>query len=73
MAREIIPVLTLRGLVVFPGNVVTFDVGRGKSLKALEKAMDQGGRIFLTAQKAPEMEDPAMEDLYKVGTISNNP
>ena len=69
MAREIIPVLTLRGLVVFPGNVVTFDVGRGKSLKALEIAMEQGGRIFLTVQKAPEMEDPAMEDLYKVGTI----
>lgn len=71
MAKEIIPVLTLRGLVIFPGNVVTFDVGRGKSLKALEKAMQQSGRIFLTAQKAPEMEDPAMDDLYKVGTICN--
>ncbi len=69
MAKEIIPVLTLRGLVVFPGNVVTFDVGRGKSLKALDMAMQQDGRIFLTAQKAPEMEEPAMEDLYKVGTI----
>lgn len=71
MAKQIIPVLSLRGLVVFPGNVVTFDVGRGKSLKALDMAMQQDGRIFLTAQKAPEMEDPEMEDLYKVGTVCN--
>ena len=64
------PVLALRGLMVFPHMVLHFDVGRTKSVAALEKAMTEDQHIFLVAQKDAEVEDPALEDLCHVGTIA---
>ena len=65
-----LPVLALRGLMVFPHMVLHFDVGRNKSVAALEQAMMDGQKIFLVAQKDAEVEDPSVEDLCRVGTIA---
>jgi len=62
-------VLALRGLMIFPHMVLHFDVGRPKSVAALEKAMDAGEQIFLVSQKDAEVEDPKLEDLCAVGTV----
>ena len=64
------PVLPLRGLMVFPHMVLHFDVGRPKSVAALEKAMLEDQHIFLVAQRDAELEDPHLEDLCRVGTIA---
>ncbi|MBQ7845135.1 MAG: endopeptidase La [Clostridia bacterium] len=65
-----LPVLALRGLMVFPHMVLHFDVGRNKSVAALEEAMMEGQRIFLVAQKDAEVDDPGVEELCRVGTIA---
>ncbi|NLI22736.1 MAG: endopeptidase La [Clostridiales bacterium] len=65
-----IPVLPLRGMMVFPHMVLHFDVGRVKSVAALEKAMLDDQRIFLVAQKDADVEDPEAGDLVAVGTIA---
>ena len=65
-----LPVLALRGLMVFPHMVLHFDVGRNKSVAALEQAMMEGQQIFLVAQKDAEVDDPVVEDLCRVGTIA---
>ena len=65
-----IPVLPLRGMMVFPHMVLHFDVGRVKSVAALEKAMLEDQKIFLVCQKDAEAEDPGMEGLSPVGTIA---
>ncbi len=64
------PVLPLRGMMVFPHMVLHFDVGRAKSVAALEKAMIDDQHIFLVAQKDAETDDPCQEDLCRVGTIA---
>ena len=64
------PVLPLRGMMVFPHMVLHFDVGRAKSVAALEKAMMDDQHIFLVAQKDAETENPVKEDLCRVGTIA---
>ena len=64
------PVLALRGLMVFPYMVLHFDVGRPRSVAALEHAMLTDQRIFLTAQQDTEIEDPTAEDLCRVGTVA---
>ena len=64
-----IPVLAMRGLMVFPHMVLSFDVGRAKSIAALEAVMNKDQRIFLTAQKDAEVDDPAAEDLFAMGTL----
>lgn len=64
------PVLPLRGMMVFPHMVLHFDVGRPKSVAALEKAMTGDQKIFLVAQKDAENDDPTREDLCRVGTIA---
>ena len=64
------PVLPLRGMMVFPHMVLHFDVGRPKSVAALEKAMMDDQHIFLVAQKDAETDDPNMQDLCRVGTIA---
>lgn len=64
------PVLALRGLMVFPHMVLHFDVGRDKSVAALEQAMMEGQQIFLVAQRDAEVEDPGVENLCRVGTIA---
>lgn len=65
-----LPVLPLRGLMVFPHMVIHFDVGRRRSLAALEKALTEDDSVFLVAQHDANEDDPAQEDLYPVGTIS---
>ena len=57
------PILALRGLVVFPEQTVHFDVGRLKSVKALEAAMKDDQHIFLVPQKRITDDDPGLEDL----------
>ncbi len=64
------PVLALRGLVVFPGMLLHFDVGREKSINALNMAMEKDQRIFLVSQKELKTENPNTEDLFKVGCVA---
>ena len=65
-----LPILALRGLCVFPGMTVHFDVERTKSVKAIEEAMHAGQEIFLVAQKNIEQDNPAFSDLFAVGTVA---
>ena len=65
-----LPLLPLRGLSIFPYMLLHFDVGREKSVKALEEAMINDQMIFLVTQKDPTTDIPTEEDFYKVGTIS---
>ena len=65
-----VPTMAMRGIVVFPYMITHFDVGREKSVKALEAAMSNDQTIFLVAQKDVEIDFPVEEDLYKVGTIA---
>ena len=64
-----LPVLPLRGLVVFPGTVLSFDVGRKKSSAALKAAMEHDQLIFAVAQKEVYVEDPEEGDLYEIGCV----
>lgn len=64
-----LPVIALRGMSVFPSTITHFEVGREKSLMALEYAMEKEQLIFLTTQKNIEIEFPIEEDFYKIGTI----
>ena len=68
--REKMPLIPLRGLVVFPNMVIHFDVGREKSVLALEKAMIFDQQVFLVAQKNEEISLPTKDDLFEVGTIA---
>ena len=68
--RKTMPLLPLRGLMVFPYMVMHFEVGRAKSIAALEKAMMEDQRVFLVTQRDAEVEDPKNGDLYRVGTIA---
>ena len=65
-----LPMLPLRGLMVFPHMVLHFDVGRKKSVAALEQAMLSDQKIFLVAQRDMDVDDPTIEDIYHVGTIA---
>lgn len=65
-----LPMLPLRGLMIFPHMVLHFDVGRKKSIAALEQAMLGDQRIFLVAQRDVDVDDPAIDDIYHVGTIA---
>ncbi len=65
----ILPVLPLRGLTVFPYMLIHFDVGREKSVNAVEEAMLRGRKIFLVAQIDPSVEFIQYEDMYNVGTV----
>ena len=66
----IVPLLPLRGLLVYPTMVLHLDVGRDKSVQALEKAMLDDHLIFLTTQKDESLNEPGEEDLYKMGTLT---
>ncbi len=68
--KQALPLLPLRGLTVFPYMILTFDVGREKSIKALDDAMLNNQMIFLVTQKDAKNDSPSEEDVYKVGTIS---
>ena len=66
-----LPVLLLRGLVLFPNMILNFDVGRAKSIAALDEAINKNQRIFIITQKDVKNNDPDFEDLYEVGVIAN--
>jgi len=69
-SNKILPCLPLRGLTIFPNMVLHFDVGREKSIQALDEAMINDQLIFLATQKSLLTEDPAIDEIYEVGTIS---
>lgn len=69
-STERLPILPLRGLMVFPHMVLHFDVGRKRSLAALEHALVEDQRVFLVTQHDAGEDDPQQEDLFSVGTIS---
>ena len=66
-----LPIIPLRGIVVFPKMVLHFDVGRRKSVKALQKAMDDDQRVFLVCQKDASVDEPNIDDMYDTGVICN--
>ncbi|MBB1632243.1 MULTISPECIES: endopeptidase La [Cupriavidus] len=66
-----LPLLPLRDVVVFPHMVIPLFVGRPKSIKALETAMEAGKSIMLVAQKTAAKDEPTADDLYEVGCIAN--
>lgn len=66
-----IPLLPLRGLLVYPSMVLHIDVGRARSVAALEHAMLNDNQIFLATQKDMRIEQPEREDLYQIGTLVN--
>ena len=70
-ASSLIPLLPLRDVVVFPHMVIPLFVGRAKSIKALESAMEAGKSIVLVAQKTAAKDEPSMDDLYRIGSLAN--
>ena len=65
------PMIPLRGMMIFPYSAVHLDVGRAKSIQALDEAMLTGREIFFTMQKEVDSDEPAPEDLHEVGTIAS--
>ena len=65
-----LPTIALRGLVVFPNNLVHFEVGREKSIAAVEWAMANNSNVFLVAQRSMETADPQQEDLFAYGVVA---
>ena len=65
-----LPVLPLRDVVVYPHMVIPLFVGRDRSIKALDQAMEADKQILLVAQKSPDVDDPGKDDLYAVGTLA---
>ncbi len=66
-----LPLLPLRDVVIFPHMVIPLFVGRPKSIKALETAMEAGKSIMLVAQKTASKDEPSPEDIYEIGCVSN--
>ena len=65
-----VPVLTLRDVVVYPHMVIPLFVGREKSIKSLDDAMDKDKQILLVAQKSAEVDEPMAEDVFEIGTLA---
>lgn len=65
-----LPAIALRGLVAFPGNVIHFEVGRKKSVAAIEWAMNNHNCVFLTAQRDMDVEDPGTKELFAYGVVA---
>ncbi len=70
-AKRTIPLLPLRDVVVFPNMVIPLFVGREKSIRSLDAAMEGDKQILLVAQKSPDIDDPGAADLYELGTLAN--
>lgn len=68
--NKILPMIPLRGMHVFPNMVVHFDVGREKSINALEEAMVKDSVIFLTTQKDANIDDPTEDEYFEIGVVS---
>ncbi len=65
-----LPAIALRGLVVFPNNLVHFEVGREKSIAAIEWAMSNNSNVFLITQKRMDTDEPGLDDLYAYGVVA---
>ena len=65
-----LPAVALRGLVIFPGTIVHFDVGREKSINAINEAMSNDRMIYLVPQVDMNIEDPGKADVYDVGVVA---
>ena len=70
-AKDKMPLLPLRDIVVFPHMIVPLFVGRDKSVRALELVMEKNKKIVLVTQKSATKDDPAPEDLYRIGVVGN--
>ncbi len=70
MDQQILPVLPLRDVVVYPHMVIPLFVGREKSIEALDAAVEADKQIMLVAQKSASMDDPSTDDVYQVGTVA---
>ena len=68
--QRILPLLPLRGILVFPNMVLHLDVGRERSINALEQAMIEDSQVLLVAQKEARVDEPKPEDIYGIGTIA---
>jgi len=68
---QALPVLPLRDVVVYPHMVIPLFVGREKSVRALDLAMESDKKILLVAQRSPDTDDPQAGDLYSIGTIAS--
>jgi ATP-dependent Lon protease len=68
---RILPLLPLRDVVVFPHMVIPLFVGRPKSIKAMETAMESGKSILLVAQRSAAKDEPGPEDMYEIGCVSS--
>ena len=64
-----LPLIPIRGIGIFPNMVIHFDIGREKSVNALEEAMLEDSDIFLTVQKEPDIDSPKEDDFYEIGVI----
>ncbi|WP_101775287.1 endopeptidase La [Pasteurella oralis] len=69
--KQTIPVLPLRDVVVFPYMVMPLFVGRAKSIRSLDEAMETGKQLLLVSQKQADLEEPTIDDVYDVGTVAN--
>src|SRR5512137_385308 len=69
--RIALPLLPLRDVVVFPHMVIPLFVGRPKSIKAMETAMETGKSILLVAQRSAAKDDPGPEDMYPIGCVAS--
>ncbi|MEG0768638.1 MAG: endopeptidase La [Ruthenibacterium sp.] len=65
-----LPAIALRGLVVFPGNMIHFEVGRKKSIAAIEWAMNNNNAVFLITQRDMDVEEPSYKDMYPYGVVA---
>ena len=66
----VLPLLALKNTVLFPGNVIPITVGRDKSIRAINKAYQEGKSVAVLSQKEIEVEDPIEEDLYRIGVVA---
>ena len=71
-SSKILPLIPLRDIVVFPNMVAPLFVGRDKSVKALEDAMNNDKEIILVTQRDSAIDDPEYKDIYEVGTLGKN-
>ncbi|MCU7861904.1 MAG: LON peptidase substrate-binding domain-containing protein, partial [Candidatus Thiodiazotropha sp. (ex Lucinoma kastoroae)] len=69
--NNVVPVLPLRDVVVYPHMVIPLFVGRDKSIQALDSAMQSNKQILLAAQKSADVDDPDVSDMYAIGTLAN--
>ena len=67
--RKSLPMVALRGMTIMPEMVVHFDVSRQRSIAAIQEAMTEEQKIFLTAQKSIDTDDPGIDDVYEIGTV----